>query len=85
MENGEVVCENETDIDGKENDGDEGETQSTVRRSSRQREKTKRLTYPELGNLLMTIVQTLLQSLSTVITKSFVEPRLTLLPEPKIV
>lgn len=32
-----------------------------VRRSSRQREKLKILTYPELGNHLVTIIQSLLQ------------------------
>lgn len=43
------------------------------RRSTRDRKVTKRLTYPELGNLLVTIVQSLLQSLSEVLTDSLEE------------
>lgn len=64
---------------------DESETQCTVRRSSRQREQSKRLTYPELGNPLVSIVHSLFQSLSTAITDSIVEPSFTRLPEPEIV
>lgn len=64
---------------------DENETEQTVTRSSIQREKSKRLTYPELGNPLVTIVQSLFQSLSAVISDALVKPRFTKLPEPVIV
>jgi len=40
------------------------------RRPIRDRKATKRLTYPELGNPLVTIVQSLFQSLSDVFTDS---------------
>ena len=74
---------NETEINEGSIDGDE--PMDSLRRSSRQREPTRRLTYPELGNPLVTVVQALFQSLSMAITKSFVEPSFTPLPEPEIV
>lgn len=80
-----VAPETEADVGRTEIDKNETETISDVRRSSRQREQSKRLTYPELGNPLVTIVQSLFQSLSTVITDSLMEPSLTPLPEPEIV
>lgn len=84
-EGGEATHQGETEIDEGINEEDGSEIQNTVRRSSRQREPAKRLTYPELGNPLVTVVQALFQSLSTAITKSFVEPSFTSQPEPKIV
>ena len=48
-------------------------------------DKANQLTYPELGNPLVNIVQTLFQSLSTAVTKSLLEPNFTPLPEPKVV
>ncbi len=44
------------------------------RRPIRDRKATKRLTYPELGNPLVTIVQSLFQTLSDVFTDSLEEP-----------
>ncbi len=44
------------------------------RRPVRDRKATKRLTYPELGNPLITIVQSLFQTLSDVFTDSLEEP-----------
>ena len=85
VDNIEITHENETEINEEGDNRDEGETQTTVRRSLRQREPPKRLTYPQIGNPLVTIVQTLLQSLSTAITNSLVESSLTPLPEPEIV
>lgn len=85
VENDKVTHLTEADVNKAGNDKDESEIISAVRRSSRQREQSKRLTYPELGNPLVTIVQSLFQSLSTVITDSLREPSLTPLPEPEIV
>ena len=85
VDNIEITHQNETEINEEGDNRDEGETQTTVRRSLRQREPPKRLTYPQIGNPLVTIVQTLLQSLSTAITNSLVESSLTPLPEPEIV
>lgn len=62
--------QNEAEVNEKGNDDIRSEPQCTVRRSSRQREKSKRLIYPYLGNLLMTVVQFLFQSLSTAMTDS---------------
>lgn len=44
-----------------------------LRRSTRDRKGTRRLTYPELGNPLVQIVQSLFQSLHEVITNSLTE------------
>lgn len=44
------------------------------KRPIRDRKATKRLTYPELGNPLVTIVQSLFQILSDVVTESLEEP-----------
>ncbi len=41
-----------------------------LRRSVRHREKPKNLTYPELGNPLVTIVQSLLQGLNAALSES---------------
>lgn len=46
------------------------ETEQAVRRSSRERTKPKLLTYPQLGNPLVSIVQSLFQSLSEAVTNS---------------
>lgn len=53
----------------------ESETNDRPRKSSRHREPVERLTYPELGNPLITVVQSLFQSLSTVITDSLNVPK----------
>lgn len=52
---------------------DSEDTQS-MRKSSRHRAPTKIFTYPELGNPLITVVQSLFQSLSTAITDSLNDP-----------
>uniref|UniRef100_A0A3B3SGH8 Gypsy retrotransposon integrase-like protein 1 n=1 Tax=Paramormyrops kingsleyae TaxID=1676925 RepID=A0A3B3SGH8_9TELE len=81
----EVMDRSEIEIDDG-NCEDEDKNQSTLRRSSRQREPMRRLTYPELGNPLVTIVQTLFQSLSSAITNSLgSEVSLTPLPKPKVI
>ncbi|MCJ8730139.1 hypothetical protein PDJAM_G00180710 [Pangasius djambal] len=85
LESSETTHQNETEIDERRNDQDESETQSEVRRPSRRRKPPKKLTYPELGNPLVTIVQNLFQSLSSAITNYLVEPSLTPLPEPQVV
>lgn len=51
-----------------EYEADEGEIE--LRRSVRHREKPKTLTYPELGNPLVTIVQSLLQGLNIALAES---------------
>lgn len=48
----------------------------TLRRSIRDRKTPKRLTYPELGNPLAMLVQSLFQSLTEVITDSLIQPKL---------
>lgn len=59
---------------------DQTETErGCFRRYTRDRRTTKRLTYPELGNPLVTIVQSLFQSLSDVITDSLTDSNF---PEP---
>lgn len=53
-----------------DNEEQNPETEQTVRRSSRERTKPKLLTYPQLGNPLVSIVQSLFQSLSEAVTSS---------------
>lgn len=79
-----VAHRSETNINETTTTRSEVET-SAVRRSSRHREQSKRLTYPELGNPMVTIVQSLFQNLGSVITDLLMEPCLTPLPEPEIV
>lgn len=55
----ETVCEHETAKEQIEKDG------NVIRKSNRVRQKTQIFTYPELGNPLVSIVQSLFQSLST--------------------
>jgi len=64
----EVMDQTETEIE-----------RGCFRRSTRDRKAPNRLTYPELGNPLVTVVQSLFQSLSEVITHSLAEPSF---PEP---
>ncbi|KAL6488151.1 hypothetical protein MHYP_G00047770 [Metynnis hypsauchen] len=79
--------ENQNDIETYEvqDNQEDDEDQSEPRRSTRQRGPPRKLTYPELGNPLVAIVQNLFQSLSSVISDSLLEPTLTPLPEPKVV
>ena len=55
-------------------DHNDSEDREHIRKSSRHREPVERLTYRELGNPLVTIVQSLFQSLSTAITASLNDP-----------
>lgn len=55
-------------IDEETNDAEKDEIE--LRRSARHREKPKILTYPELGNPLVTIVQSLLQGLNVALSES---------------
>uniref|UniRef100_A0A3B1JQK1 Gypsy retrotransposon integrase-like protein 1 n=2 Tax=Astyanax mexicanus TaxID=7994 RepID=A0A3B1JQK1_ASTMX len=75
----------ETETDEIQDDQEEDENPSELRRSTRQRDPPRKLTYPELGNPLVTIVQNLFQSLSSAISSSMLESMLTPLPEPKVV
>lgn len=70
-------------LDEEIDEEDGTEIQNTLRRSSRQSRPSTRLTYNELGNPLVTIVQTLFQSLSAAVTKSLVEPNSKVPPKPK--
>lgn len=81
----ETTTGTEQDNSDTEDNESESETQPTVRRSTRQRAKTRTLTYPELGNPLVTVVQSLFKSLSSAITESLDKPDFTRLPEPEIV
>lgn len=65
--------------ESKENTNDLGQTDNQngsdcSGRPVRDRKATKRLTYPELGNPLVTIVQSLFQTLIDVFTDSLEEP-----------
>lgn len=64
--------DNESNINQPQTDMEGG----TLRRSTRDRKAPERLTYPELGNPLVTIVQSLFQSLTQVITESILQPKL---------
>lgn len=55
-------------IDEETNDAEKDEIE--LRRSARHREKPNILTYPELGNPLVTIVQSLLQGLNVALCLS---------------
>lgn len=56
-----------------ETDQDESEDESHLRRSKRVKQKSKRLTYPELGNPMISIIQSLLQGLNTAFIESLTE------------
>lgn len=64
--------ENESNINQSETEMEK----ETLRRSIRDRKTLKRLTYPELGNPLAMLVQSLFQSLTEVITDSLIQPKL---------
>lgn len=61
---------NETEPVNNETERNDPEAEQSVRRSSRERTKPKHLTYPQLGNPLVGIVQSLFQSLSEAVTGS---------------
>lgn len=77
--------QSDTNINEPDTNGSDVEASSALRRSSRHREQSKRLTYPELGKPLVAIVQSLFQSLSAVIADSLSEPSPIPLAEPEIV
>lgn len=56
-----------------ETDQDESEEESHLRRSKRVKQTSKRLTYPELGNPMISIIQSLLQGLNTAFVESLAE------------
>lgn len=74
----EKVCEHESAQERNENDG------NFIRKSNRVRQKPRVFTYPELGNPLVSIVQSLFQSLSTAVTDSIMESSITNSPEPVV-
>lgn len=74
----EKVCEHESAQEQNENDG------NFIRKSNRVRQKPRVFTYPELGNPLVSIVQSLFQSLSTAVTDSIMESRFTNSPDPVV-
>lgn len=57
---------------------DEDTADTSLRRSTRLKEKPRKLTYPALGNPLVSIVQSLFQSLSTAVSNSLTEPSIEL-------
>ncbi|XP_072569287.1 uncharacterized protein [Paramormyrops kingsleyae] len=66
----------------EETERDESEDDSPLRRSRRVKQKSKRLTYPELGNPMISIIQSLLQGLNTAFVESLAEqPRSTRHPK----
>lgn len=67
----------------EDTDQDESEDESRLRRSKRLKQKSKRLTYPELGNPMISIIQSLLQGLNTAFVESLAEqPRSIRHPKP---
>ncbi len=74
----EIICEHETAKEKKETNG------NTIRKSNRVRQRPRIFTYPELGNPLVSIVQSLFQSLSKAVTDSIVESSFTNSPEPVV-
>ncbi|XP_049332090.1 uncharacterized protein LOC111196705 [Astyanax mexicanus] len=69
----EEVPENAEHLQPSTEESEDEETPASVRRSTRHREKAKRLTYPELGNPLISIVQSLFQGMTTALTQSLIE------------
>lgn len=63
----------EPDESEEETDQDESEDESHLRKSKRVKQKSKRLTYPELGNPMISIIQSLLQGLNTAFVESLAE------------
>ncbi len=78
MQGKQIICEHENAKEKTENDG------NVIRKSNRVRQKPCIFTYPELGNPLVSIVQSLFQSLSTAVTDSIVENSFTNSPEPVV-
>lgn len=66
--------ETATPCDSQDNQSELTETGGGLRRSKRQCEPPKRLQYPQLGNPLSLVIQSLLSSLSTTITTSLEDP-----------
>lgn len=72
----------ESDELEEETEQDESEDEGHLRRSKRVKQKSKRLTYPELGNPMISIIQSLLQGLNTAFVESLAEqPRSTRHPK----
>uniref|UniRef100_A0A3B1IZP3 Gypsy retrotransposon integrase-like protein 1 n=1 Tax=Astyanax mexicanus TaxID=7994 RepID=A0A3B1IZP3_ASTMX len=69
----ESKMEEETEIHQQSCIAEEDEMENPVRHSTRSRTRAKRLTYPELGNPLISVVQSLFQGLSTAFTQSLLE------------
>ncbi|XP_051981688.1 uncharacterized protein LOC127643136 [Xyrauchen texanus] len=63
--------ESETPEEDTESDG--CEAGSRLRKSKRVRQRSKRLTYPELGNPMISIIQSLLQGLNTAFIETLAE------------
>ncbi|ROL28511.1 hypothetical protein DPX16_1671 [Anabarilius grahami] len=73
----------ESETPEEDTESDECEAGSRLRKSKRVRQKSKRLTYPELGNPMISIIQSLLQGLNTAFIETLAEqPRLA--KHPKI-
>lgn len=69
---------NETEPMTNEDKGHDPETEQAAKRPSRQKTKPKFLTYPKLGNPLVSVVQSLFQSLSEAVTSSIEIPEIQL-------
>ncbi|XP_039544364.1 uncharacterized protein LOC120490916 [Pimephales promelas] len=59
----------------EDTESDECEAESRLRMSKRVRQRSKRLTYPELGNPMISIIQSLLQGLNTAFIETLEQPR----------
>ncbi|KAK9952929.1 hypothetical protein ABG768_016957 [Culter alburnus] len=57
----------------EETDQSASEDEIQLRRSKRVKQKSKRLTYPEMGNPMISIIQSLLQGLNTAFVESLAE------------
>ncbi|XP_067315603.1 uncharacterized protein [Pseudorasbora parva] len=63
----------ESEASEEDTESDECEAESRLRKSKRMRQKSKRLTYPELGNPMISIIQSLLQGLNTAFVETLAE------------
>lgn len=63
----------ESETPEEDTESDECEAGSRLRKSKRVRQKSKRLTYPELGNPMVSIIQSLLQGLNTAFIETLAE------------
>lgn len=63
----------ESETPEEDTESDECEAGSRLRKSKRVRQRSKRLTYPEMGNPMISIIQSLLQGLNTAFIETLAE------------